>query len=120
MIAVLLHMKPELSDNPIWITSTSEILALDGKVARIIDKDGRTRVNLRVTNADPRGPDAGKCSVAVWQSIMTGEPQWSNTGGTPPTQTSHGWRGFLNEAAVDSLVANAEEPESKDLQIDLT
>lgn len=112
-------MKARLSDKPIWVISTPAILALDGKPARIIDKDGRTRVNLRVTNADPRGPDTGKCSVAAWQSIMTGEPQWSNTGGTPLTQTSHGWRGFLNEAAVKSL-AHAQELELGGLQIDLT
>ena len=68
-------MKAELSNKPIWITSAPEITDLDNKNARIIDNSGDAKVNLRVTAAD-QGPNAGKCLVPAWQSIISGKPQW--------------------------------------------
>jgi hypothetical protein len=117
---MLASMKAELSNAPIWMTVTPEILALDGKAARIIDSDGRTRVNLTVTKGDPSGESTDKCFVRAWQSIMTGKPGWNETGGIAPTQQSHNWRGYLNEAAVESLTKGQDEQLEDIIQLDLT
>jgi hypothetical protein len=113
-------MKAELSNAPVWMVITPEILALDAKTARIVDHEGPARVNLTVTNGDPSGENNGKCSVRAWQSIMTGEPQWNSPGEIPRTQETHNWRGYLNQAAVEILIEDQKQRPEELPQLNLT
>jgi hypothetical protein len=105
-------MSAYLSTAPVFFTPTPEIRALDGKSILIADEGGgETPAKVRVADADPNGPDAGKCSVDAWQASMD-DVEWvdAGSGQPPPTTQTHMWRRFLTPDALKSIRANQADP----------
>ena len=116
-------MEPQLFDQPIWLTPTPNIRALDGKSVLIknLATNSEKSATLRVSDGNPYTVDADKCSVAVQQASI-GDFKWADAGGTtpPPTEQIRVWRAFLNEAAMDLICANDGSPEYGELSLALS
>ena len=100
-------MNEFLSNETIWLVPTPKIRSLHEK--KILLREGETKspANLCVADADPTGPNVGKCSVAIWQSIL-GPANWQGAPSNGPVsaQSCNSWRLFLNQDAVDSIRLN--------------
>jgi hypothetical protein len=113
--------RPRLSDQPTWFEPTDKIRALDDKSVLIIDGDHQTPAKLRLGSADLHGANAGKYSVKAQQAMIGNIPKWTDAGKTPPpVEQIQVWQKFLNEAAVNSLRENDEEPEFGELILKLS
>ena len=114
-------MATYLSKTPVSFTPTPAIRDWDGKDITItVPSGGRTRAKLRVVDADPNGPDAGKCSVIAWHDSTneTDEIEWTDAGSgkpLPTTQTHEGQR-FLT---ADALI-QAKQDEDGSLLLELS
>lgn len=113
--------RPHLSDQPTWFDPTEEVLALDDRSVLIIDGNHQTPARLRVGRADPRGADAGKCSVKAQQAMVGHSIEWTDAGtAPPPAEQISVWGKFLNKAAVNSLRQNDESPQFGELMLRLS
>jgi hypothetical protein len=115
----ILPMNPQLSNQPTWFEPTAKLRALDGKSVRIKEtSEGDSK--LKVQDADPRGPDAGKCSVKAWAAPFDDvNAECTDADGATPTSQTHYGEKFLNENAVESLRENPDDP-FVELTLDLT
>ena len=105
-------MSSYLSTTPVFLTPTPEIRALNEKsILIIVPSGGETPAKLRVADADPNSPDAGKCSVAAWQASMD-DVEWADAGlgKPPPTTQTHIWQRFLTADAVKLIRPNEKDP----------
>lgn len=101
---ILMNAEKYLTTKQIWIELTSEIRDLDGESIVIIDSEEReTPAYLRVSQADPNGTDAGKCSVEVCV-VRSDKVEWGNA--SPPTTETGGFERFLTQDAVDLIRPN--------------
>lgn len=86
-----------------------KIRALDGKTMLLVDSDSsKTSTILTVSDADPNGPMAGKCSVFV-QEICRGNTDWHGSGSSPCSGPTKIWSRFLGEEAVRLICTNNPE-----------
>jgi len=114
-------MPTYLSPTLLFITPTPQIRALDDKsIVITVPSGGQTPAKLRVTNADPDGPHAGRCSVAVWQTSV-GELEWVDVGsGRPPSAGQiHEWERYLTPEALNLIQPNEQEPSYGELLLAL-
>jgi len=113
--------QPRLSDNPVWLVPTPELRALDEKPVRIKEVGSEWDAKLAVEDADPRGANAGRCSVRAWQAPTEDiNIAWTNAGGAIPTGQIHLHQKFLNEDSVKLLRNDPEDPEFGRLILDLS
>jgi hypothetical protein len=106
-----------LNEREVWMKPTPEIQALDKRTI-VVEQDGhKTPATLRVRKADPNGPDAGKCSVAVWQTWVEGENEWANAGSKIPTGQSRSWQRYLPPQALKLIGKNPDGPQFGELYL---
>ena len=73
-------MPTYLSTTDVFLAPTPEINALDNKSILIVTPNGsEMSAKICVENADPKGRDAGKCSVIVRAASMD-EGEWVDAG----------------------------------------
>ena len=94
-----------LSETPIWIPLSEQLLALDGKTLLVCEQDGQEYpMELSVMQAPPNGPDSGKVAIRVWQTDRDSVPFESKPPGARiPTKVCSGWSAYLDEAAVKRI-----------------
>ena len=99
-----------LSETPIWITQSEQLLALDGKTLLLCERDGpECQLHLSIKRAPPNGPDSGKIAIGLWQTNHTHVPfEAVQPGAQIPTKVCSGWSAYLDEAAVKQIT-NATE-----------
>ena len=99
-------MDPLLNARPVWMDPTAEIHALDGESILVKQESGDKSAKLRVNLADPNGPDAGKCKVAVWNT-WTEDFKWGSSG-TASGRTGV-WEQYLSPEAIKLIGKNPKD-----------
>lgn len=95
-----------LNEYALWMTPTPEIHALHYRKMMLQQGTSKRRGYLSVSDADPDGPDAGKCSVAFWQSWVEGGNVWADTGSTIPTGQIRSCHQYLSSEALELIEGN--------------
>jgi hypothetical protein len=97
-----------LTTKRIWMKPSPEIRNLDGKFILIVDsEESEVPANLSVSEGDPNGANAGKCSVVV-RVTRVGKVEWRSA--SPPTTPTSGCERFLTQDAVDLIRPNDRDP----------
>jgi len=100
------------------MTPTPEIQALHDR-SLVLEQEGdhKTPGFLRVSLADPTGPEAGKCSVLFWQTWVEGGNTWANANEPIPTGQSRSWQRYLSPEAVKRIEKNPDGPQFGELRL---
>jgi hypothetical protein len=110
--------RPRLSDRPTWFKQSPEVTGLDTKDVRVKEHHGEWHAKLATQAADPRGPQAGMCSVRVVQAVGP-EIKFTEAQGPVPGVKIVPHEKFLNEAALNSLRADPEDSQFRGLLLEL-
>lgn len=94
-----------LSETPIWIPQSEQLLALDGKTLLLCERDGpECQMHLSIKQAPPNGPDSGKIAIGLWQTNHTHVPfEAVQPGAQIPTKVCSGVSAYLDESAVNQI-----------------
>lgn len=103
-----------LNERAVWMEPTAAIRALDDKTIVLEQDGGQVSAALSVSEADPNGPDAGKCSVAMRGLPGIGNLDWTEAGKPAPTEQIRTWQHYLSPEAL-KLIRENPDPQFGDL-----
>ncbi len=112
-------MRLYLSDQRTWVECTEGVRQLADKSITVIEQARRRPAKIRIQEADPDGPDAGKCTVVIWHaSISPANPQWTS-GEIPPVSQAHNWQVYLTEDGIAAVQRKDEDGGDDDLLLEV-
>ena len=105
-----------LNERPVWMKPTPEIEALHDRTMVVVQGGSKRPGYLRISKADPAGADAGKCSVAFWQTWLEGGNEWADAGSVIPTGQSRSCHEYLSPEALRLIGIDADGAQVAELR----